>query len=448
MKKALAFAAFAVVLVAVFALAGEADKPGEKKDFTALIKRLGSPDEAVVRAAMDELAKAEGSEGALKDALKSSETVVAERIFKILEAKNVLRFEPEAKLLALPGSQKRRYYLWKLKTGSQKQKVDCLWYFWSWKNVRDEVYEPAIEFFNSGPGDEKAVLQVLRVLSLLKNPESKSLFQSVLTMDLPYKDEKLKTAMRSVAASGLGLIGSREAVAALEAAWLREKAPEVKAEICLALGRARFQGDGKILEGALEDNAGVVRAYAIRGLVERGEVETTDVFFAMIEDKDPLVRAWAALALGKFGEEDALKVLEERAKKETGKENAFIRDAIMIARFRLGAEYAPYEIERLQEMKYGFIRLAASIALLERGSLGGMTEYRRRFENYPYVDRLAEILKKRIPSLPDVRLRGTRDEEAAARLEFFKVFHEIYENLKWNSEKGVFEKPGASEKKK
>jgi HEAT repeat protein len=434
-------AALVVIVLAAPTLRAEEKPPdADGAKIKQTVTALSSQDAAVRAKAEADLENAsQGADAILKEKAVGADDELAGRIFRILEKRGTLVFQASPAYLNLPEPARDKYYFWKLCNGTAEEKTDSLWALWNWEKAADKMYEPALKFFREPKTDANAKRAAIQVLALLKNPAAIPVFVEAATFSDNAAD-KAATAARSEAVNGLGNIASSESAKELRKILEKEKESPLTGPLILALGRSAGPADLDELKPFLKSSDARVRVSAIRALVESGSAIASAEILPLISDNDAAVRAWVAFALSASPDVKA-EFFFEKAKQETDPKSAFVKDMFKIAAFRQGGDVPADEIRRLLKMNYADVRLAAAIALLERGDLAGLGEFDKRLKGDTVVTMVVRVLKGRIPELPALPSGVLHDAEQKARLEIRAWLKANAPTLKWDAEKRVYTKP-------
>ena len=155
----------------------------------------------------------------------------------------------------------------------------------------DPVVEPMIQFLEE-PGGHPARAWAANVLGELKAPRA----FGTLARALEDPDDEV----RGKAASSLGMVGDRRAVARLLDRLMADPAPFVRARIAAALGRFDAPEVVDRLVRGLGDRAWWVRMRSVEALEQIG-APAEGALLAALEDTDPEIRLRAAMGLERLG---------------------------------------------------------------------------------------------------------------------------------------------------
>ncbi len=222
--------------------------------------------------------------------------------------------------------------------------------------------------------------------------------------------------IRKEAAFALGLIGSTDALVAITAKFDSERAAAVRIAMIEALGRmndlvvvasltkyiadpdpairsavarafAHLPGNGRIddLAGMTRDSIADVRAMATYALMRTGNSSSFGRLRWLLKDTDPLVRHFAARALGVLGDSNSLSQLTDRLRRE---ENDIVRISLIRSIAQVGDRRALKALLNILTDKNSIHVQAEAIRALGRLKLSkGMTRLK------PYLDDKNTTLK-------------------------------------------------------
>jgi hypothetical protein len=437
----LIFFAIIAILFITPVFAGENATPQEIESVKRLVFDALYMKDPVTRAnAQAHLENASfGLDAAMKEFAAGAKDEEADLLFKALEKRGTLVFQSRWEFTNLPEQTKGRYYFWKLTAGTNEEKIDSLWALWSWERVSDKMYEPVLKIYKESKNDLNAKRAAIQVLALLKNPAAIPVFVEVVNSSDNAAD-KAAMAVRTEAVNGLGNIAAPESAKEIRKILEKEKESPLTGVLLLALGRSAGASAADEMKPFLESKDAQIRAMAVRGILESSSTIPTRAIMPFMLDNDANVRAWAMFVLS-FSSDLIYQNYLILAHEETDNKTRFVHDLAITAAFRRGAnEVSTDEVKEFLKMNYAFIRVAAAIALLERGELSGLEEFDRRFRGNDMVTVEYRALRAKIPEIPNLPVDVMHDAEQKARLEIRAWLKSNAPNLKWDAEKRIYTK--------